>query len=160
MFDKNQINHINNLILRNIEILEFDGCFNAEFKENINKIETMINEHYILLEEKIVISKLKMMIEICETRQIEAREIIENILIIILEINEFKTLIQDNYGIGKIGYWSFRKEFRQKELEINKLESEFYLKSANYDLNQVKSFDEIALKFKKSLDRTKREGWL
>ena len=159
MFDENQFSQIESLLITNIEIIEQNNKFNDEFEDNTNRIEEIISHSYILKEEITILLKLKMLIRFMRKKGTENLNIIKQILIHMLEINEFKRLVQDNYGIGKEGYWSFRKEFRQKELEIFKLESEFYLKTDRKTAN-TKPLDRISLKFKKSLDKTYRRGWL
>ncbi|MBQ9025087.1 MAG: hypothetical protein IJ104_01720 [Methanobrevibacter sp.] len=147
--------------MENIEIIEFENKITQVFKDNLLKVESIITNSYILKEEITIILKLKILTEFCKNKGYEL-DIIKKIMIKLLEINEFKNVIIDDYGIGKEGYWSFRKDFRNKELEIIKLEYEFYSYQDNSDLKMKHSqqFDCIALKFINSLIKTNRRGWL
>lgn len=159
MLEKTEHDAITTLLMENIEIIEFENRITDEFEDNLLKIESILNRSYILKEELTLMLKLKFL---TESGKDSSLDIIKQIIFRLLEINEFKSLISDDYGIGKGGYWSFRKDFRNRELEIMGLEHEFY--STRFDCaKNIKNhdmFDAIALKFKKSLDKTNRRGWL
>lgn len=159
MLENKENQTITNLLVKNIEIIEFENRISDEFKDNILNLESIICESYILKEEISLILKLKFFAESCQN-DYNALDLIKKILIAFLEINEFKNIITDNYGIGKEGYWSFRKDFRNKELYIMNLEYEFYSIMNNSDETKREKLDQIALSFKKSLDKTNRRGWL
>ena len=146
-------------MVENIEMIEFENRISGEFKENIRNIESVIRKSYILKEEIVLILKLKFFAESCKNDD-RALDIIKKMLIALLEINEFKNLIIDEYGIGKGGYWSFRREFHNKQFDFMKLEYEFYSVLNNPCEENCEKLDSIALSFKKSLDRTNRRGWL
>lgn len=159
MLEINDNETITRLLVENIEIIEFENRISDEFKENFLNIESIICKSYILKEEISLILKLKFFAESSKNDD-RALDIIKKMIIALLEINEFKNMITDKYGIGKGGYWSFRKDFHNKQLDFMKLEYEFY--SIWNDPHEVncENFDSIALSFKKSLDRTKRSGWI
>jgi hypothetical protein len=160
MLEQNDLDTITKLLVENIEIIEFKQRLTSEFTYNLLKVESIIRNSYILPEEITLILKLKILSEFC-SREAELLDIIKKIIINLLEITEFKTMINDDYGISKEGYWSFRKDFRNKELEIMDLEYEFYTTKGDLaGMDGLKKFDRIALKFKKSMDKTARRGWL
>lgn len=159
MLEINDNETITRLLVENIEIIEFEKRISDEFNENLLNIESIIGTSYILKEEITLILKLKFFAESSKNDG-RALDIIKKMLIALLEITEFKTMITDKYGIGKGGYWSFRKDFHNKQLDVMKLEYEFYSILKNpCDVN-CENFDSIALSFKKSLDKTNRRGWL
>lgn len=158
MLDIDENQTITRLLVENIEIIEFERRITDEFNENTLNLESIIGRSYILNEEISLILKLKFLAESSANNE-DALEIIKKILITLLEINEFKNMIADEYGIGKGGYWSFRKDFHNKQLDILKLEYEFY-SIFNQDGFDSEKLDLFALSFKKSLDKTNRRGWL
>ena len=160
MLEKNDLDTITRLLAENIEIIEFEKRLSLQFAANLANVESIIRDSYILQEEVTLILKLRILCEISKSRS-ELLDIIKRIIINLLEINEFKSIISDRYGISKQGYWSFRKDFTNKELEIMNLEYEFYTNLGDLKTgDDLRDFDRIALKFKKSLDRTSRSGWL
>lgn len=160
MLEKNDLDTITKLLVKNIEIIEFKKRLTSEFKRNLLNVESIVRDSYILQKEITLILKLKILCEFC-SRERELLDIIKKMIIELLEINEFKTIISEDYGISKEGYWSFTKDFRNKEREIMKLEYEFYTTRGDLaSMDDLKRFDRIALQFKKSLDKTTERGWL
>lgn len=160
MLEKSDLDTITELLVENIEIIEFKKRLTQQFNQNLLEVESIVRNSYIMQEEITLILKLKILCEFCGRKR-ELLDIIKKIIIKILEINEFKALIDDDYGISKDGYWSFRKDFRNKELEIMDLEYEFYTTRGDLaSMDGLKRFDMFALQFKKSMDKTARKGWL